>query len=59
MLYEFFSGDPKLLAAVVDNLVLVRVTVDGVGAGWGMEEIEEEVGNWYLCEKRYSRCGWA
>ena len=58
-LYEFFSGDPELLTAVVDDLVLVRVTIDGVGAGGSVEEIGKEVSYRYLCEKRYSWCGWA
>ena len=39
---EFLLGDPKFLAAVVDNSVLVRVTVDGEGAGRGGEEIGED-----------------
>jgi len=33
------------------------VSVDGVGAGGGMEEVGEEVCYRYLCEKRYSRQG--
>ena len=39
---KLFLGDPKFLAAVVDNGVLVRVTVDGKGTGRGGEEIGED-----------------
>ena len=42
-MYKLFSGDPELLTAVVDDLVLVGVTVDGVSAGGGVEEIGEKV----------------
>jgi len=42
-LYKLFSGDPELLTAVVDDLVLVRVSVDSVSAGGGVKEIGEEV----------------
>jgi len=42
-LYKLFSGDPELLTAVVDDLVLVGVTVDGVSAGRGVEEVGKEV----------------
>jgi len=45
---KFFLRNPKLLTAVVDNLVLVRVTVDGIGAGRSVEEVREEVGYRYL-----------
>ena len=45
---KFFRGDPKLLTMVVDNLVLVWVSVDGKGAGRGMEKIGEEVSYRYL-----------
>jgi len=44
MLNKFFCWDPELLAAVIDNLVLVQVTIDSVGAGRGIEEIGEKVG---------------
>ena len=44
MLYKFFSWDPKLLTSVVNDLILVRVTIDGKGAGGGSEEIGEEIG---------------
>jgi len=35
--YEFFLWNPEFLAAVVDNGVLMGVTVDGEGAGGGVE----------------------
>ena len=41
---ELLLGDPKFLTAVVDDGVLVWVTVDGEGAGGGGEEIGEDVG---------------
>ena len=52
---KFFQWYPKLLTAVVNDLVLVGVSVDSVGTGWGVEEIGEEVSYRYLCKKRYSR----
>ena len=55
-MYKFFNRDPELLTAVVDDLVLVRVTVDGVSAGGGVEEIGEEVRYWYLCKNE--GCVW-
>ena len=39
--YEFFLWDPELLTTIVDNGVLMRVAVDGVSAGRGVEEIGE------------------
>jgi len=56
---ELFLWDPELFSAIVDDCVLMWVSVNGEGAGGGVEEIGEEVGYWYLCEKRYSRCEWA
>jgi len=41
---ELFLRYPKFLSAVVDNGVLMGVTVDGKGAGGGMEKIRIEVG---------------
>jgi len=41
---EFFLWDPKLFATVVDNCVLVRMMVNGVGASGGVEKVGEEVG---------------
>ena len=41
--YKFFQWYPKLLTAVINNLVLVRVMVDGVSAGGGSEEVRKEV----------------
>jgi len=45
---KFFRWDPELLTMVVNDLVLVRVAVDGVGAGGGVEEIGEKVSYRYL-----------
>ena len=50
MLYKFFGGDPKLLTTVVDDLVLMGMSVNGEGAGGGMKEIGEEVFYRYLWE---------
>ena len=41
---EFLLGDPEFLAPVVDNCVLVGVTVDGEGAGGCGEEVGKNVG---------------
>ena len=41
---KLLLGNPKLLTAVVDDCVLVRVTVDGEGTGGGGEEVGEDVG---------------
>jgi len=45
---ELLLRYPKFLTAVVDNSVLVGVSVDGVGTGRGVEEIGEEIGYRYL-----------
>ena len=47
---EFLLWDPELFSAVVDNCVLVRVTVDNVSASGGMEEVGEEVFYRYFWE---------
>ena len=39
MLDKFFGGDPELLSTVVDDLELMGVLVNGVGAGGGIEEV--------------------
>jgi len=44
VLNKFFQRYPELFSTVVDNLVLVRMLVDGEGTGGGMEEVGEEVG---------------
>ena len=49
--YEFFLRDPELLTTVVDNGVLMGVTVDGEGASGSVEEIGEEVFYRYLWER--------
>ena len=41
---EFLLWYPKLLTAVINDCVLVRVAVDGEGAGGGGEEVGEDVG---------------
>jgi len=41
---EFLLRYPKLLTMIVNNGVLVGVSVNGVGTGGGMEEVGEEVG---------------
>jgi len=41
---KFFGWNPKFLTAVVNNLILVRVAVNGEGASGGSEEIGEEIG---------------
>ena len=41
---ELLLGNPKLLTAVVDDSVLVRVAVDSEGAGGSGEEVGEDVG---------------
>ena len=42
-LNKLFGGNPELLTAVVNDLVLVRVTIDGVSAGGSGEEVREKV----------------
>jgi len=41
--YKLFRWYPKLLTAVVNDLVLVRVTVDSVSAGGGGEEVRKKI----------------
>ena len=41
---KLLLGDPKFLTAVVNDCILVRVAVDGEGAGGGGEEVGEDVG---------------
>jgi len=38
---KLFLRNPELFSAVVDDSVLVRVTVNNISAGGGMEEIGE------------------
>jgi len=45
---EFFLWDPKLFSTVIDNGVLVGVSVDDKGTGGGVEEVGEEVNYRYL-----------
>jgi len=48
LFYKLFRWYPKLLSAVIDNLVLVRVMVNSKGTGGGVEEVREEIGYRYL-----------
>jgi len=45
---EFLLWDPELFSAVVDDCVLMGVSVDDKGTGGGMEEVGEEVFYRYL-----------
>ena len=40
---ELLLRYPKFLAMVVDDSVLIGVSVDGIGTGRGVEEVGEEV----------------
>ena len=44
VLNKLLGWNPEFLATVVNDLVLVRVTVDGVGAGRSVEKVGEKVG---------------
>jgi len=48
LLNKLFRGDPEFFSAVIDNLVLVGVLVDGVGTSGGGKEIGEEINYRYL-----------
>ena len=52
---KFLLGNPELFSAVVNNRVLMRVTVNNISTGGGMEEVGEEVSYRHLWEYRYSR----
>jgi len=43
LFYKFFRWYPKLLTAVVNDLVLVRVAVNSVSAGGGDEEVRKKI----------------
>jgi len=43
LFYELFRQYPKLLSTIVDDLVLVRVTVNSISAGRGSEEVRKKV----------------
>jgi len=47
---EFFLWDPELFSAIVDDCVLMRVSVNGKGTGRGVEEVGEEVFYRYFWE---------
>jgi len=46
--YVLFLWDPVFFSTVVDNRILVWMTVDGEGTGGGLEEIGKKVGYRYL-----------
>jgi len=41
---KLFLRYPKFLTMIIDNGVLMGVTVDGEGTGGGVEEVGEEIG---------------
>jgi len=41
---EFLLWDPELFSAVVDDCVLMGVSVNSKGTGGGVEEVGEEIG---------------
>ena len=43
MFDKFLLRNPKFFSVVVNDCILVRVTVDDVSTGGGMEEVGEEV----------------
>jgi len=47
---EFFLRDPELFSTIVDDCVLMGVSVNGEGTGRGVEEVGEEVFYRYLWE---------
>jgi len=47
---KFLLWDPELFSVIVDDCVLMRVSVNGEGAGGGMEEVGKEVFYRYLWE---------
>jgi len=51
MFDEFFLGDPELFSAIINDCVLMRVSVNGEGASGGVEKVREKVGYWYLCKR--------
>jgi len=47
---EFLLWDPELFSTIVDDCVLMGVSVNGKGTGRGVEEVGEEVFYRYLWE---------
>jgi len=45
---EFFLRDPELFSVIVDDCVLMEVSIDGEGTGRGMEKVGKEVSYRYL-----------
>jgi len=48
MLNKFFGGNPELFTLVIDDLILIGVSVNSKGTGRGVEKVGEEVGYRYL-----------
>ena len=46
MFNKFFLRDPKLFSAIINDCVLMRVSVNGEGTGGGVEEVGEEIFYW-------------
>jgi len=40
---KLLLGNPELFSAIVDNCILMGVSVSDKGTGWGVEEVGEEV----------------
>jgi len=59
--YEFFLGVPKFLVVLVDDSVLVWVSVIGGSTGGGSEEMRKKVSSnrvgWQFDGKRWERSG--
>jgi len=47
---KFLLWDPELFSAIIDDCVLMRVSVNSKGTGGGVEEVGEEVFYRYLWE---------
>jgi len=47
---EFLLWDPELFSAIIDDCVLMGVSVNGEGTGRGVEEVGEEVFYRYFWE---------
>jgi len=43
---ELFLWDPKLFSMIINDCVLMRVSVNGEGTGGGVEEVGEEIFYW-------------
>ena len=47
---EFFLWDPELFSMIIDDCVLMGMSVNGEGTGGGMEEVGEEIFYRYFWE---------